>query len=55
MSQALGLQVVAEGVENAEQLAELRAIGCHLAQGFTFSEAVGPARLAELLRPGGGG
>jgi EAL domain-containing protein (putative c-di-GMP-specific phosphodiesterase class I) len=50
MSQALGLQVVAEGVEHAEQLVELRALGCHLAQGFTFSEAVGPARLAELLR-----
>jgi diguanylate cyclase (GGDEF)-like protein/PAS domain S-box-containing protein len=52
MCQALGLQVVAEGVERPDQLAELRALGCHLGQGFAFSEAVGPSRLADLLRPG---
>ena len=36
MGQALGLQVVAEGVETSTQLDELRAMGCDLAQGYLF-------------------
>ena len=39
MSRALGLQVVAEGVETDRQLAELRRLGCDRAQGFLFSAA----------------
>lgn len=34
MAHALGVEVVVEGVENAEQLAILRSLGCDLAQGF---------------------
>src|SRR5205807_5937370 len=34
LARALGLSVVAEGVEQAEQLDELRLLGCSLAQGF---------------------
>jgi len=45
----LDLAVVAEGVETAEQLAELRALGCEYAQGYFFSPAVGPDELAALL------
>jgi len=37
MSQSLGLSVVAEGVESAEQLAILRKLGCDLVQGYHFS------------------
>jgi EAL domain-containing protein (putative c-di-GMP-specific phosphodiesterase class I)/CheY-like chemotaxis protein len=37
MAQALGLRVVAEGVENAIQLVELRRLGCDAAQGFLFT------------------
>jgi diguanylate cyclase (GGDEF)-like protein len=33
----LGLEVVAEGVEDAEILAALRALGCDLTQGYYFS------------------
>ena len=37
LAQGLGLEVVAEGVEHARQLAELRTLGCDAAQGFLFS------------------
>lgn len=36
----LGLEIVAEGVENIETLAELSAIGCDKAQGYYFSQAM---------------
>lgn len=37
MAAALGLDVVAEGVESAEQLKLVRGLGCDLAQGFLFA------------------
>lgn len=43
MCKALGLQVVAEGIETEEQLQVLVAMGCHMAQGYYFSKPV-PAR-----------
>jgi EAL domain-containing protein (putative c-di-GMP-specific phosphodiesterase class I) len=36
----LGLEVIAEGVETAEQVAQLRAIQCRYGQGFFFSTPV---------------
>jgi diguanylate cyclase (GGDEF)-like protein/PAS domain S-box-containing protein len=38
LAHALGLRAVAEGVETPEQLAELRTLGCELAQGFLFGK-----------------
>lgn len=49
MARALGLGVVAEGVETTDQLTELRRLGCTAAQGHLFSEAQPPASLAEQL------
>ncbi len=37
LARHLGMEVVAEGVESEEALEELRALGCHLAQGFAIS------------------
>jgi diguanylate cyclase (GGDEF)-like protein len=50
MGKALGMTVVAEGVETAEQEAFLRGHACDEMQGFLFSRAVPPQQLAELLR-----
>jgi diguanylate cyclase (GGDEF)-like protein/PAS domain S-box-containing protein len=40
LAHSLGMDVVAEGVETAEQLAQLVALGCECAQGFHFSKPV---------------
>jgi diguanylate cyclase (GGDEF)-like protein/PAS domain S-box-containing protein len=40
LSNSLGIEVVAEGVETAEQVAALSSYGCALAQGFYFSPPV---------------
>ena len=48
MALSLGLRVVAEGIETAEQLALLREMGCQIGQGYLFSRAV-PIGEAEAL------
>ena len=40
MARALSLEVIAEGVENEVQLAELRRLGCDYAQGHLFHAAM---------------
>jgi diguanylate cyclase (GGDEF)-like protein/PAS domain S-box-containing protein len=45
----MGMDVVAEGVETAEQLEWLRAVGCEYAQGFYFSRPVDVATATELI------
>ena len=47
MATALGLCVVAEGVEEVAQLAGLRAVGCTRAQGYLFARPQ-PAELLSL-------
>ncbi|MCC7077830.1 MAG: EAL domain-containing protein [Acidimicrobiia bacterium] len=49
MSHALGLGVVAEGVETDSQLAELRKLGCDFAQGYLISMPLEPAELERCL------
>ena len=51
MGKALGMTVVAEGVENAQQEAFLRSHACDEMQGFLFSKPLPPIQLAELLKP----
>ncbi len=50
MAHKLGLHVVAEGVETAEQQSHLLAYGCDELQGYWFSRPVDAVRLEELLR-----
>jgi EAL domain-containing protein (putative c-di-GMP-specific phosphodiesterase class I) len=51
MGRALGMTIVAEGVETVEQETFLRAHGCDEMQGFLFSRPLPPDQLADLLRP----
>ena len=49
MAKALGLTVIAEGVETVEQESFLREHACDQTQGFYFSRPVSHERFAELL------
>ena len=51
MARALGLEVVAEGVETAEQAAEAHALGCGSAQGYYFARPAPPTVIESLIRP----
>jgi len=48
MARALGLKVIAEGVETEGQLAILRAEGCDVFQGFLRAGPMGAAEFADL-------
>jgi EAL domain-containing protein (putative c-di-GMP-specific phosphodiesterase class I) len=50
LSAALGLTTVAEGVETADQLAQLRDLGCDAAQGFYIGVPMTAADLEASLR-----
>ncbi len=53
MAHQLGIKVVAECVENAEQVEFLRARGCDEAQGFYFSRPMSAEELERLWEEGG--
>jgi EAL domain-containing protein (putative c-di-GMP-specific phosphodiesterase class I) len=47
LSHRLGHKVIAEGIENAEQMAFLRKLGCEEGQGYLFGEPVPADLFAE--------
>lgn len=50
MAHALGMKVTAEGVENMQQLAILRTLGCDEVQGYLISRPIDAAGMADMLR-----
>jgi diguanylate cyclase (GGDEF)-like protein len=49
MAHGLGLKVIAEGVETADQLSHLRDLGCEYAQGHLFSKALPATEISKFL------
>ena len=49
LAHTLGMQVVAEGVETARQLAYLQGMGCDMAQGYHFSKPLAGEAASALL------
>ncbi|WP_194915576.1 putative bifunctional diguanylate cyclase/phosphodiesterase [Catenulispora rubra] len=52
LAHALGMRVVAEGVETPEQRDRLRELGCDFAQGHLFAMPLRAEEYGELLRSG---
>jgi diguanylate cyclase (GGDEF)-like protein len=51
LGKALGLTIIAEGVETTQQETFLRDHACNEMQGFLFSKAVPPGEILALLQP----
>jgi EAL domain-containing protein (putative c-di-GMP-specific phosphodiesterase class I) len=49
LARALGLEVVAEGVEQVEQRDALHQLGLHRMQGWLYSQAIDQAAMQLLL------
>ncbi len=49
LSQAVGMKVVAEGIETASLLQQLRALGCDAGQGYFFSKPLPAEEFFQLL------
>ena len=45
----MNFRVVAEGVEEADQLEDLREIGCDYIQGFLWGKPMSPEAAAQLM------
>jgi EAL domain-containing protein (putative c-di-GMP-specific phosphodiesterase class I) len=50
---AVGVGVVAEGIESLDQLRAVTNLGCNVGQGFLLGRPVGTARFIEFLDPVG--
>jgi diguanylate cyclase (GGDEF)-like protein len=49
MAHTMGINVIAEGIETPEQLAQLRALNCDFGQGYLFSRPVESKLASELI------
>ncbi|WP_137937391.1 EAL domain-containing protein [Chitinivorax sp. B] len=52
LAHALSLRVVAEGIEQAAQLAYLRRCGCDMLQGYLFSKPISEGGFTDMLKAG---
>ncbi|MBA3790621.1 MAG: PAS domain S-box protein [Rubrobacter sp.] len=55
LAHALGLEVIAEGIETSGQLERLETMGCDLAQGYYFSEPLPSEGMGALLEDSASG
>jgi EAL domain-containing protein (putative c-di-GMP-specific phosphodiesterase class I) len=51
LGRSLGLRIIAEGIEDADQLEQLREMGCEFGQGYLFARAMPGEEMAERLQP----
>ena len=49
MGKAMGMTVVAEGIETEQQLQYLHSLDCDIAQGYLFSKPLPEAEATEYL------
>ncbi|AMW29760.1 putative bifunctional diguanylate cyclase/phosphodiesterase [Arthrospira platensis] len=49
LAQSLGMETIAEGIENLEQFCQLKSWGCELAQGFLMAEPIASETFQEVL------
>jgi EAL domain-containing protein (putative c-di-GMP-specific phosphodiesterase class I) len=49
LAHGLGVSVVAEGIETAEQARRLRELGCDMGQGYNWAHPADAARTAALM------
>jgi EAL domain-containing protein (putative c-di-GMP-specific phosphodiesterase class I) len=54
LGRTLGLQVIAEGIEHAEQARWLVDIGCRYGQGFLYARPMGAQAIEAMLAEGDG-
>ena len=52
LARELNMELIAEGVETAEQLEQLRAWGCCLVQGYYFARPLPSGEVGSLLADG---
>ncbi len=54
LGRTLELEVIAEGIEHADQARWLADLGCRFGQGYLFARPMGPAAFEALIAGGGG-
>lgn len=54
LARSFGMDVVAEGIEDAEQLEELKTMGCPCGQGYYFARPMEAAAIDAMVRSGRG-
>ena len=52
LGRTLDLRIVAEGIEQPEQLDRLRLLGCEFGQGYLFARPIGATGIERVLRSG---
>jgi diguanylate cyclase (GGDEF)-like protein/PAS domain S-box-containing protein len=52
LARTFGMDVVAEGIEDAEQLRELQSLGCPCGQGYYFARPMDPGAIDAMMQAG---